>query len=102
MGAVFVDDKKWRKIVADVAEIATQVAKVGVLPDGGALWSVPRKVGHAKARELFGLARQFDADEALRIGLVNQVSDEGTALAAATSSSPMPHSKTSASPMAPA
>jgi phage gpG-like protein len=32
--ALFIDDSKWRKIVADVAQIATQVAKVGVLQDG--------------------------------------------------------------------
>lgn len=70
-------------VAARGAKFAAAFAKVGVLPDGGALWSVPRKVGHAKARELFGLARQFDADEALRIGLVNQVSDSGAALAAA-------------------
>lgn len=34
MGRVIVDDAKWRKLVAHVAEVATQVAKVGVLQDG--------------------------------------------------------------------
>lgn len=65
------------------AKFGAAFLKMGVLPDGGALWSVPRKIGMAKARELFGLARQVDADEALRLGLVNQVAEPGTALEAA-------------------
>ncbi|MGE0388306.1 MAG: enoyl-CoA hydratase/isomerase family protein [Gammaproteobacteria bacterium] len=57
--------------------------KVGLLPDTGALWTVPRKVGPGKAMELFGLGEQFDAAEAHRIGLVNRLAEPGGALEAA-------------------
>jgi len=33
-------------------------------------------VGRAKARELYFLPEKFDADEALRIGMVNRVADD--------------------------
>lgn len=48
--------------------------KVGLLPDCGGLYSIPRRVGMAKARELFGLGEMIDAQEALRIGLANRLS----------------------------
>ncbi len=41
--------------------------------DFGGTWTLPRIVGNAKARELDLLAERFDADEALRIGLVSAV-----------------------------
>jgi 2-(1,2-epoxy-1,2-dihydrophenyl)acetyl-CoA isomerase len=44
-------------------------------PDGGGTWSVPRIVGVRKALELYLLSERFDAQEALRIGLVNRVVD---------------------------
>lgn len=39
----------------------------------GGTWTLPRIVGAAKARELYLLAERFDAQEALRIGLVSEV-----------------------------
>lgn len=65
------------------ARFGAAFARMAVLPDGGALWSVPRKIGMAKAREIFSLARQFDAVEAERIGLVNAVAEPGEALTVA-------------------
>lgn len=44
---------------------------------------VIEKIGPAKARELFLTARKFDAEEALRIGLLNRVVDDEAALDAA-------------------
>lgn len=68
-------------VAARNAKFAAAFVKVGILPDVGAFWSVPRKVGFSKARELFGLARQFEGEEAARIGLVNQLAEPGAALA---------------------
>src|SRR5882762_8727102 len=47
---------------------------VGVAGDMGGPWSLPRILGAAKARELYFLPGKFDAEEALRIGLVSRVS----------------------------
>jgi enoyl-CoA hydratase/carnithine racemase len=54
--------------------------KVGLMPDVGGIWSIPRKIGHRKAMELCALADPFDADEALRLQLVNKLCEPGRAL----------------------
>ncbi|MBL8768819.1 MAG: enoyl-CoA hydratase/isomerase family protein [Planctomycetes bacterium] len=57
---------------------------LGILAGAGAIERLPRLVGLGRAKELLYTARIIDADEALRIGLVNQVVDDGKALEAAT------------------
>lgn len=57
---------------------------LGILAGAGAIERLPRLVGLGRAKELLYTARIIDAEEALRIGLVNQVVDDGKALEAAT------------------
>ena len=45
---------------------------LGVNPDGGSTWSLPRVVGMKRASELVLLGDRFDAETAERYGLVNQ------------------------------
>ena len=60
-------------IVADDATFNLAYGRVAVSPDCGASWSLPRIIGQRRALELALLCETIDADEALRLGLVNRV-----------------------------
>jgi 2-(1,2-epoxy-1,2-dihydrophenyl)acetyl-CoA isomerase len=46
---------------------------VGLTPEFGSSYLLPRLIGYGRAAELIFSARMLDAQEALRIGLVNRV-----------------------------
>ena len=53
---------------------------IGLSPDGGLTWTLPRAVGAARARHILLTDRVIDADEALALGLVaTVVADEEVA-----------------------
>lgn len=54
--------------------------KVGLIPDVGGLWSIPRKIGHRRTMELAAFAEPFDAARALEMQLINEVCEPGSAL----------------------
>jgi 2-(1,2-epoxy-1,2-dihydrophenyl)acetyl-CoA isomerase len=61
------------RIAAEGASFVLAFGKVGLIPDSGATWLLPRLVGGAKAAELALLNEPLSAVEALRIGLVARV-----------------------------
>ena len=61
------------RFAARSARFNTAFLDVGVAGDMGGPWSLPRIVGAARARELYFFPDKFDAEEALRIGLVTRV-----------------------------
>jgi 2-(1,2-epoxy-1,2-dihydrophenyl)acetyl-CoA isomerase len=60
-------------VAADDAYFASAYRQLGVTPDGGGSWSLPRLAGMRRAMEIFLLSERFGADEALAFGLVNRV-----------------------------
>jgi 2-(1,2-epoxy-1,2-dihydrophenyl)acetyl-CoA isomerase len=58
---------------SDRARFGTAFAKVGFGGDFGTTWQLTRRVGPAKAKELFFLADLLGAEEAAALGLVNRV-----------------------------
>lgn len=51
--------------------------KLGVPPDCGGSWFLARKVGRAKAFEMMLMGKTLTAQDALALGIVNEVADEG-------------------------
>ena len=60
-------------VAADSAYFASAYRQIGLTPDGGGSWSLPRLVGMRKAMEIFLLGERFGAAEALALGIVNRV-----------------------------
>jgi 2-(1,2-epoxy-1,2-dihydrophenyl)acetyl-CoA isomerase len=61
------------RIAAESARLNTQFLNVGLTPEFGSTYLLPRIIGLAKACELVYMPRTFDAREALDMGLVNRV-----------------------------
>ena len=61
------------RIAADNASIVLAFGKIGLVPDSGVSWFLPRLVGTARAAELALVGDALSAEEAARIGLVSRV-----------------------------
>ncbi|MGH2684476.1 MAG: enoyl-CoA hydratase/isomerase family protein [Actinomycetota bacterium] len=72
------------RIAARGTRLALPEHRYGLLPDLGGTYWLPRIVGPAKAKELIFTGETIDAEEGLRIGLVNRLVDDGELEAAAT------------------
>ena len=61
------------RIAAEAASFALAFGRIGLVPDSGATWLLPRLVGSARAAELALLDEPVRAAEAERLGLVGRV-----------------------------
>lgn len=81
-------------LAARSAAFLQAFAKIGLIPDAGGTWTLPRQVGEARAKGLAMLAEPLPAEKALEWGLIWQVCDddklmdEAAALAAKLASQP--------------
>src|ERR1700736_199481 len=82
------------RIVAQTASFTTAFVKIGLVPDSGLSFTLPRIVGYAKALGLFMLSEKIDAARADALGLctkvvpAEQVLDEAHKLAAVLAKGP--------------
>jgi enoyl-CoA hydratase/carnithine racemase len=70
-------------VAAADARFTAAFGQVGLMPDLGALWAVPGRVGVATARRLFMLGDSIDGAEAVATGLADRLAEPGRALASA-------------------
>jgi enoyl-CoA hydratase/carnithine racemase len=62
-----------RRIAADSAKLGQPEILLGIIPGAGGTQRLPRLIGPAKAKDIAFTGRFVDAEEALEIGLVDQV-----------------------------
>jgi enoyl-CoA hydratase/carnithine racemase len=70
-----------RRIASPSALFSHPGASLGIITGWGGTQRLPRLIGEARALEMFFAAKRVDADEALSIGLVDEVVDDPLARA---------------------
>ena len=65
-------------VASDTTKFSMAFKKVGVVPDGGAIFFLTQYLGIARAKDLVYTARVVPADEALELGLVMRVVPDDT------------------------
>ena len=71
------------RVAGASARLGLPEVKLGLIPGGGGTQRLPRLVGRGRALDIMLTGREVDAEEALRIGLVDRLVPAGTAVDAA-------------------
>jgi 2-(1,2-epoxy-1,2-dihydrophenyl)acetyl-CoA isomerase len=61
------------RVASDQAKFAQAFAQIGLYPDFGGTFFLPRLVGRARAAELFWTSAKLSPEDALRMGIVSRV-----------------------------
>ena len=69
------------RIASPAAQFAHPGVGLGIITGWGGTQRLPRKIGEARALEMFYTARRVDAAEALSFGLVDRLADDALAAA---------------------
>jgi len=64
------------RIASETAKFGQIFARIGLMPDGGSTYFLPRMIGYARAFEWMVTADIVDAARALELGIVNRVVDD--------------------------
>ena len=64
-----------KRIASPDAQFSHPGANLGIITGWGGTQRLPRLVGEAKALEMFLTAKRVDADEALKIGLIDEINE---------------------------
>lgn len=70
-------------IAGPTAKFCASFGRVGLVPDAGLLWSLPRKIGMVHARNMMLTAAVINREYALRVGLADMAANEGETLSTA-------------------
>jgi enoyl-CoA hydratase/carnithine racemase len=60
-------------IASTAASFTWSYIKRGLVPDGGGMYFLPRRVGLSRAKELIFTGRKVDAEEALKLGIADRL-----------------------------
>ena len=61
------------RIASEKASFVMAFVKIGLVPDGGASWMLPRLIGRARAAEMMMLGERVPAEKALAWGMIHKV-----------------------------
>ncbi|NEA24486.1 enoyl-CoA hydratase/isomerase family protein [Actinomadura bangladeshensis] len=70
-------------VAAEDARFVAAFGRVGLVADGGLLWTLPQRVGMGRAKEMLVFGRTVPAPRAHEIGLADSLAPSGAALGAA-------------------
>jgi enoyl-CoA hydratase/carnithine racemase len=76
------------RIASPEAKLAQTFVRIGMHPDWGGTWLLPRLVGRSRALEILMTGRMVDAEEALRIGMIDRIGTDATELARSLAGGP--------------
>lgn len=69
-----------RVVAGRGASFCAVFGKLGLVPDCGLLWTLPHRIGATAARDMLLTCEVIDAERAHLLGLVNHITEDGTAL----------------------
>jgi enoyl-CoA hydratase/carnithine racemase len=72
------------RIAAEEAPLSFAFSRLGLIPEAGSHWFLPRLIGSSRAAELLLTGRRFTGAEAAEMGLVSRAVPAGEVLAVAT------------------
>lgn len=67
-------------VVGKSARFAQVFQRIGLAPDGGGIWLLVRRIGTPLAKELVYSGRFVGAEEAVKLGIANHMTEDGSAL----------------------
>ncbi len=64
-------------VASETAYFLQAFVNIGLVPDGGASWMLPRLIGRARAAEMMMLGERVPAEKALEWGMIHKVVPDG-------------------------
>jgi 2-(1,2-epoxy-1,2-dihydrophenyl)acetyl-CoA isomerase len=64
------------RLAAEGAKLSESFVRIGLHPDWGGTWLLPRLIGRSRALEILITGRMIDASEALSLGMIDRVAGD--------------------------